>query len=138
MKTSTAHHCEMPNAKITDFCQRHHIRRLSLYGSVLRDDFQSDSDIDILVEFQPGHTPGLAFFVLQRELSEMLVSRQTERFGLSKLQVATTERVMENATLIKCFDKALGQNVDLNTVADLSPCFRQEVLAEAAVLYDAT
>ena len=51
------------------FCQRHHIRKLYVFGSVLRDDFTSDSDIDILVEFEPDKVPGLAFFEMQEELS---------------------------------------------------------------------
>lgn len=63
---------EIPQAQIEDFCRRHHIRRLALFGSVLRDDFTDESDIDVLVEFEPGNTPGLAFFSMQRELSEML------------------------------------------------------------------
>jgi predicted nucleotidyltransferase len=42
-------------AAIADFCQRHHVRRLALFGSVLRDDFGSQSDVDVLVEFEPGH-----------------------------------------------------------------------------------
>ncbi|MGH9816774.1 MAG: nucleotidyltransferase family protein, partial [Candidatus Acidiferrales bacterium] len=46
-------------AKIADFCRRHHIRRLALFGSVLRDDFTPGSDVDVLVEFEPGHVPGL-------------------------------------------------------------------------------
>ena len=41
------------------FCRRHHIRKLALFGSVLRDDFGPDSDVDVLVEFEPGHVPGL-------------------------------------------------------------------------------
>lgn len=41
------------------FCRRHGVRRLALFGSVLRDDFRDDSDIDILVEFEPGRSPGL-------------------------------------------------------------------------------
>jgi len=45
--------------KIAEFCARHHIRRLSLFGSVLRDDFGPDSDVDVLVEFEPGFTAGL-------------------------------------------------------------------------------
>jgi uncharacterized protein len=49
--------------KIADFCRRHHIRRLSLFGSVLRDDFGPESDVDVLVEFEPDHIPGLAFFL---------------------------------------------------------------------------
>ena len=51
---------EIPGAAIEGFCRRNHIHRLALFGSVLRDDFTSESDIDVLVEFEPGHTPGLA------------------------------------------------------------------------------
>ena len=58
--------------KIAEFCRRHHIRRLALFGSVLRDDFGPDSDVDVLVEFEPGHIPGLEFFRMQEELSEIL------------------------------------------------------------------
>jgi predicted nucleotidyltransferase len=68
----TRHGIEIPTATIAEFCRRHHIRRLSLFGSILRDDFGPDSDIDVLVEFEPGHTPGLAFFAMQRELSEII------------------------------------------------------------------
>ena len=53
------------------FCRRHHIRKLSLFGSALRDDFGPESDLDILVEFEPGHTLGFAFFGMQDELSEL-------------------------------------------------------------------
>ena len=63
---------EIPEDKIAEFCRNNHIRRLALFGSVLRDDFTPDSDVDILVEFEVGHTPGLAFFTMQRELSEIL------------------------------------------------------------------
>ena len=48
----------VPQEQIADFCRRHHIRKLSLFGSVLRDDFGPDSDVDMLVEFEPGHVPG--------------------------------------------------------------------------------
>ena len=57
---------------ISQFCRRHRIRRLSLFGSVLREDFTAQSDVDVLVEFQSGHTPGLTFFRMQEELSELL------------------------------------------------------------------
>ena len=50
---------DLPKKKIADFCRRHHIRKLAVFGSVLREDFRPDSDLDILVEFEPGHTPGL-------------------------------------------------------------------------------
>lgn len=58
--------------QLADFCRRHHIRKLALFGSVLRDDFGPDSDVDVLVEFEPGHVPGLAFFSIEAELSEIL------------------------------------------------------------------
>jgi hypothetical protein len=58
--------------KIHRFCRKHHIRRLAFFGSVLRTDFDMDSDVDVLVEFEPGHTPGLQFFTIQDELSKIL------------------------------------------------------------------
>jgi uncharacterized protein len=50
------------HTQLADFCRRHHIRKLAFFGSVLRDDFRPDSDVDVLIEFEPGHTLGLAFF----------------------------------------------------------------------------
>ncbi|HSP55695.1 MAG TPA: nucleotidyltransferase family protein [Dehalococcoidia bacterium] len=57
---------------LAGFCRRHHIRRLALFGSVLRGDFEPESDVDVLVEFDSGHTPGYAFFDMQDELSDLL------------------------------------------------------------------
>ena len=65
-------HVNVPRDKIADFCRRNHIRQLSLFGSVVRDDFRPDSDVDVLVEFEPGHIPGLRFFSMQAELSQIL------------------------------------------------------------------
>ncbi len=65
----------VPQEQIAEFCQRNHIRRLALFGSVLRDDFRPDSDVDVLVEFEPGRTPGLTFFDMEAELSAMLRRR---------------------------------------------------------------
>jgi hypothetical protein len=63
----------LPKEKIEEFCRKHHIRKLSLFGSVLSDDFRPDSDIDILVEFEPEQTPGLIRFAgMEIELSEIL------------------------------------------------------------------
>jgi predicted nucleotidyltransferase len=61
--------------RLAGFCRRNHIRRLALFGSVLREDFRPDSDVDVLVEFEPGHVPGLRFFALERELSEIVGRR---------------------------------------------------------------
>ena len=62
----------IPQEQLNDLCRRHHIRKLALFGSVIRDDFGPDSDIDILVEFEPGFMPGLEFFGMEIELTEML------------------------------------------------------------------
>jgi len=88
--------------EVEEFCRRNGIRRLALFGSVLRQDFTSDSDIDVLVEFEKGKSVGLRFFEMERELSEIL-----------------------------------GRKVDLNTPGFLSPYFREEVIRNAEVLYDA-
>lgn len=58
--------------KISEFCKLYHIKKLAFFGSVLRDDFRPESDVDVLVEFDPRHIPGLAFFAIQEELSKIL------------------------------------------------------------------
>ncbi|MDI6772225.1 MAG: nucleotidyltransferase family protein [bacterium] len=58
--------------QVADFCRRHRIRKLALFGSVLREDFGPESDVDVLVEFEPGHVPGLAFIAIEAELSGIL------------------------------------------------------------------
>ena len=64
---------EMPKKKIEEFCRKHYIRKLSLFGSALRDDFNTESDFDILVEFDPGHIPGLIKLAgMEIELAEIL------------------------------------------------------------------
>ena len=79
-----AHAIPIPANAITAFCKRNHIRRLAIFGSVLRDDFKTDSDVDILVTFAPGFTPGFRFIDLQDELTSLLGHRRvdlvTERF----------------------------------------------------------
>ena len=69
---------QVDEEKISEFCRRHHIRSLSFFGSVLRDDFGPDSDIDVLVEFEPGHVPGLEFISIQKELSQIPGNRPVD------------------------------------------------------------
>ena len=66
---------EIPMDRVAGFCRRNRIRRLALFGSVLRDDFAPESDVDVLVEFEPGARVGLAFFTMQDELSDILGRR---------------------------------------------------------------
>lgn len=63
---------QIPREKLAEFCRQNHIRKLALFGSVLRDDFRPDSDVDVLVEFEPEHIPGFAFFGMQDELADLL------------------------------------------------------------------
>lgn len=62
----------IPQRRVEAFCRANGIRRLALYGSVLRDDFAPDSDVDVLVEFQPGARVGLSFMRIQDELAALL------------------------------------------------------------------
>ena len=72
-------HIDIPKDRIADFCRRHHIRNFSLFGSVLRDDFGPDSDVDVLVEFQENKAPGLIRLAgMELELSEMLGGRKVD------------------------------------------------------------
>jgi predicted nucleotidyltransferase len=68
----------VPRKKIAEFCKRNHILRLSFFGSVLHDSFSSESDIDILVEFDPNHIPGFALIQMQDELSTILGGRKVD------------------------------------------------------------
>ena len=93
----------IPKDRIAEFCVRNRVRRLSLFGSVLREDFGPDSDVDILVEFEPGTRVGL--------------------IRLSGLEIE--------------LGNIVGRKVDLNTPGFLSKYYRDQILTEADVQYDA-
>jgi predicted nucleotidyltransferase len=93
----------IPKEKIADFCKQNQIRKLYLFGSVLRGDFGPGSDIDVLVEFEPGTRIGL--------------------IGLSGLEIELGD--------------IIGRKVDLNTPGFLSKYYRDKILGEAEVQYDA-
>jgi predicted nucleotidyltransferase len=64
---------KLPKEKIAAFCRTNHIAKLSVFGSALRDDFGPASDVDFLVEFEPGHLPGLIRLAgMERELSAII------------------------------------------------------------------
>jgi len=72
-------HLAINKERVADFCERHHICRLAIYGSVLRDDFGADSDIDVLVDFVPGHVPGFfRLFEMEEELSVIFDGRKVD------------------------------------------------------------
>jgi hypothetical protein len=66
---------QIPSDALADFCRHNHIRSLSFFGSVLREDFGPQSDVDVLVEFEPGQVPGLEFVRMKEELSQLLGRR---------------------------------------------------------------
>lgn len=83
--------------RVKEFCRRNHIRRLSFFGSVLRDDFSPESDVDVLVEFEAGATVGyLAMGRMQRELSELL-SRRVDLRTPQELSRYFRSRVLSEA-----------------------------------------
>ena len=70
---------QVDKERLGDFCRRNHIAKLSFFGSVLREDFSPDSDIDVLIEFEPGQTPGLLHMArMERELSGLLQNRKVD------------------------------------------------------------
>lgn len=72
---TTPSRLQLDREAVAQFCRRHHVRRSALFGSVLRDDFTPQSDVDVLVEFEPGHVPGLAFFSMEAELTALVGRR---------------------------------------------------------------
>jgi len=90
----------IPRERLAEFCRRHSIARLSLFGSVLRDDFSEPSDLDVLVEFLPGRAPGyIAFAGLQMELSALLGKRVDLRTP-AELSRYFRDEVLREARLI--------------------------------------
>ena len=86
-------------SKLADLCRRRHIRKLAVFGSVLHEDFRPDSDVDVLVEFEPGHTPGLAFFTLAEELST-LFGRTVDLSTPADLGPYLRDRVLREAEVL--------------------------------------
>ena len=82
---------------VAAFCRRHHIKRLALFGSVLRDDFTPDSDVDVLVEFQAGHVPGLDFVSMEREFSRLLQGRRVDIVTPKFLNARIPDQVLTSA-----------------------------------------
>ena len=88
---------DIPKDEVAAFCKRHRIRKLSLFGSALRDDFRPDSDVDYLVEFKPGHAVGyISLAAMERELSEML-GRKVDLRTAAELSSYFREEVVRSA-----------------------------------------
>jgi uncharacterized protein len=96
LRTMHQRRIDIPQQKIADFCRRHRIKKLALFGSDLRDDFREDSDIDVLVEFEPGTTVGLSFFTIERELS-LLLDRKVDLNTPGFLGKYLRDQILEEA-----------------------------------------
>ena len=91
-------HIDIPKDSINNFCIQHQIKRLALFGSVLRDDFRPDSDVDIVVEFIPGKRVGmLAMSRIERELSQLLGGRVVDLRTPAELSRYFRDDVMQKA-----------------------------------------
>ena len=91
---------DFPADKVTEFCKRNKIRKLSLFGSALRKDFRLDSDIDLLVEFQAGATPSLLDLArMERELSGILGGRKIDLRTPKELSRYFRDEVLSTATV---------------------------------------
>jgi hypothetical protein len=90
-------HLVIDRDAVAAFCRRHHIKRLSLFGSALRADFTPQSDVDVLVEFLPGHVPGLEFVAIERELSSLLHGRRVDLVTPKFLNARIRDQVLREA-----------------------------------------
>jgi len=88
----------IPKESIAAFCRDRHIRRLAIFGSALRPDFHSESDIDVLIEFEPDHIPGLFGIArMERDLSALLGGRKVDLRTLEDLSRYFRQSVLEEA-----------------------------------------
>jgi uncharacterized protein len=94
----------IPQQAIHDFCRRHHIVKLSLFGSILRDDFGPHSDVDILVEFEPSKVPSFAIVTMQQELSELLGGRTVDLRTPQELSRYIRDRILREAWVLYVHD----------------------------------
>ena len=91
----------VPQKRIAEFCAKYHIRTLSFFGSVLRDDFRPDSDVDVLVEFKTGHVPGfIGLAGMERELSEILGGRRVDMRTPQDLSKFFRQKVVSEAEVL--------------------------------------
>jgi predicted nucleotidyltransferase len=93
-----AHNLEVSRDKVADFCRRHHIRKMAFFGSVMREDFRPDSDVDVLVEFEPEHVPGfIALYGIEAELSAVLGGHKVDLVTPGFLNRRIRDRVLAEA-----------------------------------------
>ena len=87
---------DIPREEIAEFCRRNRVRRLALFGSVIRDDFTPQSDVDVLVEFEPGYAAGFEFFDMRYELID-LFNREVDLHTAASLSPYFRQEVLDEA-----------------------------------------
>ncbi len=93
---------KIPKEKIAEFCKKNHIAKLSLFGSILRVDFRPDSDIDVLVEFEPANVPGfIGLSRMERELSPLFNGRKIDMRTPFDLSSYFREEVLAQAEVVQ-------------------------------------
>jgi uncharacterized protein len=85
---------------LEEACRRHHIRRLSVFGSALRDDFRPDSDVDLLVEFESGHSVGFEIFDVEEDLSRVFGGHRVDLVNPKYLNHRLKDRIRTSAELL--------------------------------------
>ena len=90
-------HISIDRETLAEFCRKHHMKRLAIFGSAQRNDFRPDSDVDVLVEFQPGHVPGLDFIAIERELSGLLQGRRVDMVTPKSLSPRLRSQILASA-----------------------------------------
>jgi len=94
----TYHGIAIPKDQIAEFCRQNHIRKLALFGSILREDFRPESDVDVLVEFEPEHGPGfLRLYELEQQLSRLLGGHEVDLVTEKFLNHRIRDRVLASA-----------------------------------------
>jgi hypothetical protein len=91
---------DVPKESIAEFCRRWNIRWLACFGSAVRDGFGPDRDVDLLVEFAPGHTPGLEIVDIEEDLSSLLEGRKVDLVNPKYLNRRLKDRVLEEAEVL--------------------------------------
>jgi predicted nucleotidyltransferase len=89
----------IPYEAVVAFCEKYHIVKMWLFGSVLRDDFTDHSDVDVLVEFDPNHIPGWEYFSLSDELGTIL-GREVDLGTQKSLKARLKERIAQSSKVI--------------------------------------
>lgn len=94
---------DIPAEALADICRRYHVRELALFGSVLRDDFRPDSDVDVLVEFEPGARVDLFEFMDLQEDLERLLGRKVDLVSKRGLNPVIRDDVLASSQVVHAF-----------------------------------